>query len=96
MLDQHENLIHSLSGLLEHSATARVFMIAGFHTGRAVLAEFFRIAALHSLIPDDDRIEYNVVSGVSRPWEDDRGAEDVIERKQWLVVAKLKWNHKFL
>ena len=67
-------------------------MVAGFHTGRRVISDFCRVAAIHGLLPDDEGIrEHNVVSGLTRQWEEDRGMEDVIERKQWLVVARLRW-----
>ena len=93
MSDQHEALVSSMSQLLERSVSARIFIVAGMHTGRSVVSNFFRIAALYELIPDNDGIkEHNVVSGITRPWKDNRGAEDIVERKQWLIVAKLSWS----
>ena len=94
MFEQHNALIQSISLLLERSSLARLFLVAGIHTGRAVLSHFFHIAELTQLGPDDDGIvEYCVIDGSTRPWRKDRGPEDVLERKRWLIVAKLKWNN---
>jgi hypothetical protein len=41
---QHENLVRSMLHFLSLEPTARVFVIAGFHTGRARLANFFEVA----------------------------------------------------
>ena len=94
MPDQHVPLVRTISRMLEHSSSARVFVIAGFHTGRFILANFFCIAASEGLIPDEEDImEYNVTTQKTRPWKEDRIDEDVIERKQWLVVALLRWRN---
>jgi len=92
MSDQHEALVWSLTHFLEKSSAARVFMVAGLHTGRSVISNFFRVAGSRGLVPDDNGIEeHNVVNGITRGWEEERGIEDLVERKQWLVVARLKW-----
>lgn len=43
----HTALVKSISVLLARSKTARVYMVAGLHTGRATLVHFFR-TALHA------------------------------------------------
>ena len=92
MPDQHNALVWSLTHFLEKSSAARVFMVAGLHTGRSVISNFFRVAGSRGLVPDDNGIEeHNVVNGITRGWEDERGVEDLVERKQWLVVTRLKW-----
>lgn len=93
MSDQHQALVLTMSCLLEHTSSARILVIAGIHTKRSVVSAFFRIAELQGLIPDEEGIqEHNIMVGSTRPWRDDRGAEDTVERKQWLVVSKLKWS----
>jgi EEF1A N-terminal glycine/lysine methyltransferase len=94
MADQHVPLVHTVTQLLERSSSARVFMVAGLHTGRSVLSNFFRVAASKGLIPDDeDILEHNVTSEEARPWQAERIGEDVVERKQWLVLARLRWSN---
>jgi nicotinamide N-methyltransferase len=97
MSHQHCPLVASLCLFLERSLSSRIFVVAGIHTGRPVLASFFRVASSAGLVPDADGIsEYNIITGVQRPWMEDRGSEDSVERKQWLIVAKLGWskNHE--
>jgi EEF1A N-terminal glycine/lysine methyltransferase len=90
--ERHEPLVSTLTHLLERSPTARVFVVAGLHTGRSVISNFFRIAGSRGLIPDDNGItEHNVVDGRERTWKEQRRTEDVVERKQWLVVSQLRW-----
>ena|SRR5271155_852529 len=97
MSDQHSALVCTLSHLLERSASARVFVVAAFHTGRSVLSNFLRTAGLQRLIPDDCGIqEYNIIDGSTRLWKEDRGMEDIVERKQWLIVARLQWDQKLV
>lgn len=69
---------------------ARVWVIAGFHTGRAKLSEFFDVAAEEGLGVED--IWEKDVNGEEREWakERDGGGEDVTGRKKWLVVATLR------
>ena len=69
---------------------ARVWVIAGFHTGRAKLAPFFDVAAEEGLEVED--IWERNVEGMERKWakERDGGVEDVTGRKKWLVVAILR------
>jgi EEF1A N-terminal glycine/lysine methyltransferase len=93
MSDQHCALVKSLKLFLEQTSSSRIFLVAGIHTGRPVLTSFFKTAASSGLIPDEDGIiERSVITGVQRAWVEDRGLEDLVERKQWLVVAKLKWS----
>jgi EEF1A N-terminal glycine/lysine methyltransferase len=92
MSEQHDALVRSLVRLLQRSSEARVFIVAGLHTGRTILSSFFKVAESQSLIPDDYGVrEYNVLYGRDRPWTEMRGTEDAIERKQWLIIARLRW-----
>nr|POE56194.1 protein n-methyltransferase nnt1 [Quercus suber] len=90
MPDQHFNLIRSMSYFLTLEQDARVFVVAGFHTGRAKLAAFFDLADQEGL--DIEAIYEEDANGVRRPWMTarDGGAEDHRERNKWLVIARLR------
>jgi nicotinamide N-methyltransferase len=79
-------MLHFLS--LESSA--RIFVLAGFHTGRARLASFFELADQQGLEPDEIYEEDD--QGKRREWlpERNNGYEDHTERKKWLVIARMK------
>lgn len=90
MPSEHSNLVRSMLHFLTLDPKGRVFAIAGFHTGRAKLAEFFDCAVgegleIEEIYEEDDQ-------GVQREWADERdgGREDHTARKKWLVVARLK------
>ncbi|CAO1616599.1 unnamed protein product [Sympodiomycopsis kandeliae] len=84
----HPLLIHSLLALLsKQSPHARIFLSAGFHTGRPCIQRFFDMCkqgtisesesgALGRLIPDENVQfggiwEKNVISGEIREWQED-------------------------
>lgn len=90
MPHEHENLVKSMLWLLAQSSDARIFVVSGFHTGRAKLAGFFDEATAQGLVIDD--IYEEDAEGNKRPWatERDGGMENATERKKWLVEAVLK------
>lgn len=90
MPDQHENLVKSMLHFLSSDETARIFAIAGFHTGRAKLAAFFIEAQLQGL--DVEEIYEEDAEGVRRTWQEERdgGTEDHTERNKWLVISRLR------
>ena len=89
--EQHTSLVQSMTALLDYCSTARVLIVAGLHTGRGVLSHFFGVARENGLVSDEEGIqEKNVMDGTMRCWDENR-EEDVIERKKWLIIAKLKW-----
>lgn len=90
MVGEHESLVESMLHFLSHDEDAQVWVIAGFHTGRAKLAMFFDTAVEMGL--EISQIYERDVEGHERAWkrERDGGREDVTERKRWLVVAILK------
>ncbi|KAK8153746.1 hypothetical protein IWX90DRAFT_468461 [Phyllosticta citrichinensis] len=90
MPHEHLNLVRSMLQFLSPAADARVFVIAGFHTGRARMAAFFDVAADVGLLVED--VYEMDVEGRRREWarEGDGGAEDHGERNKWLVLARLK------
>lgn len=85
----HQELASSMLHFLSHDSDARVFTIAGFHTGRAKLAGFFDVAVEQGL--EVEEIFEEDVDGVRRSWakERDGGRENPTERKRWLVIAVL-------
>ncbi len=85
---QHANLSKSISWFMKPEGKA--WVVAGFHTGRAKMANFFveeNLAAQNLAI---ESITEKDPDGIEREWVFDRGIEDVTVRKRWLVVAVLK------
>ena len=87
---QHHSLAKSMLHFLSFNATARVWIVAGFHTGRANVASFFEVAVEAGL--EIEEIWERDINGGEREWmtERDSQAEDVTERKKRLVVAILR------
>jgi EEF1A N-terminal glycine/lysine methyltransferase len=91
LTQEHHNLARSMLHFLSPSPEARIFVVAGFHTGRAKLASFFEEVVGHEGLEVEDVYEMNA-DGHRRDWtpERDGGREDIGERKKWLVVSRLK------
>lgn len=91
MLGEHETLANSMLHFLADAPDARVFCIAGFHTGRAKLAPFFEDVIPQQGLEVEELFEMDA-DGVRRPWakERDGGREDIGERKKWLVVSRIR------
>lgn len=89
MPQEHENLVSSMLHFLSSDPKARIFAIAGFHTGRAKLAGFFTEAEAQGLAIEE--IYEEDAEGLRRAWSVDRdgGTEDHTERNKWLVVSRL-------
>ena len=87
---EHQSLVNSMLHFLSPSEDARVWVIAGFHTGRAKVSAFFDVAACAGLVTEE--IWECDVEGQERSWDPRRGSgkEDIGERKRWLVIAILK------
>lgn len=87
---EHYNLAQSMEHFLSHRDNARVWVIAGFHTGRAKLVSFFDIAAHAGL--ESEKIWERDADGNEREWVRERngGQEDAAGRNKWLVIAILK------
>jgi len=91
MPEQHNPLIDSIMCLLDRSPSSRILLISGLHTGRSVVVDFLRLARSRGLVPAGEGItERNTLDGRTRPWETDR-VDDIVKRKQWLVIAQLRW-----
>lgn len=88
---QHHSLAKSMLHFLSFNTTARVWVVAGFHTGRANVTSFFQVAVEAGL--EIEEIWERDINGVEREWikeRDDKTIEDFTERKKWLVVAILR------
>ena len=85
---QHENLMKSINHFMKPDGKA--WVVAGFHTGRAKMANFFVAETLAKHNLKVDSITERDPDGIERAWVFDRGIEDVTVRKRWLVIAVLK------
>ncbi|GFP59778.1 hypothetical protein ACSS6W_009645 [Trichoderma asperelloides] len=87
---QHANLRRSINHFLKKTGSARAWVVAGFHTGRAKMAGFYDADALREEGGVEiERIWERDCDGVERPWDVER-EDDITVRKRWLVVAVLK------
>jgi hypothetical protein len=87
---QHANLRRSIDYFLKKTDSARAWVIAGFHTGRAKMAGFYDAEALREEGGVEvERMWERDCDGVEREWDAER-EDDITERKRWLVVAVLK------
>lgn len=89
---QHDNLSKSIVHLLAREGGI-LLAIAGFHTGRAKVAAFFDSVERAGLELVEPIVEKDI-EGNQRPWEKDRGVEDPVDRKRWLVIGLFR--HKQL
>jgi EEF1A N-terminal glycine/lysine methyltransferase len=94
MPSQHHNLVRSITHFLsKQSPEACALVVAGFHTGRSIVADFLK--QFPTLIGMGDTREKLVVAdvyesnmnGARRPWQGNRADEDKEELKRWCVVA---------
>lgn len=86
---QHGNLLKSISWFLKEE-DGKAWVVAGFHTGREKMRGFYAESALKEAGLIIERIWERNAEGHEREWVEDRGLEDVTERKRWLVVGILK------
>lgn len=94
MPSQHRNIILSISHFLsKEDPSACALVVAGFHTGRDVVADFFK----QFPTPDGDKdlaqalsiaeIYETDMNGARRPWQESRAGEGREDAKRWCVVA---------
>jgi len=87
---QHDNLAKSVKTLLARDG--ELLVVSGFHTGRGQVAGFFDAAEKAGLAIV--KVTEKDIEGAEREWVRDRGQEDPVERKRWLVMGVFK--HKDL
>ena len=87
---EHQALVQSMLHFLSPCDDARIWVIAGFHTGRAKVVAFFDVAYSAGL--EADKMWERDTDGHERDWGVERNGveEDVEQRKRWLVVAILR------
>lgn len=93
MRSQHENLARTMQWFL--APGGRVWCVAGFHTGRAIVAGFFETAVENGF--EIERIfERDLVSRneqgeeIRREWNPLLKGEGPENRQRWCVIAVLK------
>jgi hypothetical protein len=86
---EHDNLVQSMIHFLSPDPSARVLVIAGFHTGRAKIATFFEEAVPPSGLEVEEIFDMDA-DGQRRTWDARAPEQPVGERKKWLVLAILK------
>ncbi|KAJ5369346.1 uncharacterized protein N7496_009106 [Penicillium cataractarum] len=93
MRSQHENLVRTIQWFL--APAGRVWCVAGFHTGRAIVAGFFETALKNGFeieqIFERDLISRDEEGGeIRREWVPLREGENPENRQRWCVIAVLK------
>ena len=74
MDDEHQNLVDSMLHFLSPEDDARVWVVAGFHTGRRKVADFFETARRSGL--EIERVWERDCEGREREWELGREGKD--------------------
>lgn len=93
MPSQHSNLITSIVLWLSRSSDSSAIVIAGFHTGRSTVRDFFSLATASSPEHGALRLTYIDeidVNGHRREWAPERTTETKEQAKQWCVVGILQ------
>ncbi|KAF7716647.1 Uncharacterized protein PECH_008216 [Penicillium ucsense] len=93
MRAQHENLVRTMEWFL--APGGKVWCVAGFHTGRAIVASFFETASRNGFeierIFEKDLVSRNEDGGeIRREWVPEREGESPENRSRWCVVAVLQ------
>ncbi|CAI7580824.1 unnamed protein product [Penicillium pancosmium] len=93
MRSQHENLARTMQWFL--APGGRVWCVAGFHTGRAIVAGFFETALENGFeierIFERDLVSRDKEGGeIRREWVPSREGENPENRQRWCVIAVLK------
>ena len=88
LASQHDNLAQSMAHFLALDHAARVLIVAGFHTGRAIVAQFFKSIPAVGLIIDE--IWEMSSDGCRRTWDPKRQGT-IGEGNRWMILASLKW-----
>jgi nicotinamide N-methyltransferase len=93
MLEQHTNLVRTMQWFM--APGGKVWVVAGFHTGRETVARFFETAIQNGL--EIERIFERDLIGktedgeqIRREWLPVREDEGPENRRRWAVVAVLK------
>ncbi|KAJ5875738.1 uncharacterized protein N7473_013085 [Penicillium subrubescens] len=93
MRSQHKNLARTMEWFL--APGGRVWCVSGFHTGRAIVADFFKTALENGFeverIFERDLVSRDKEGGeIRREWAPFREGEGPGNRQRWCVIAVLK------
>lgn len=87
----HALFLRALQKTLRRSADARVYLVAGLHTGRYTLQAFMDAVPRHNF-QFEEICEREVAGSASRPWDVERHEyDDDRERRRWVVWMVLRW-----
>ncbi|KAI8996620.1 hypothetical protein BD414DRAFT_478556 [Trametes punicea] len=87
----HGVFVESLGLTLRRSPEARIYLVAGLHTGRYVLQSFLRLIQGAGFVAEK-LVERRVGGSEQRPWSVERAEhEDERERRRWVVWMVFKW-----
>jgi nicotinamide N-methyltransferase len=90
--DLHGLFVATLRETLKKSATARVHLVAGLHTGRYTIQSFMT-AVRDAGFEVETALEKEVAGLGERLWSLERAErEDEKERRRWAVWIVLRWN----
>lgn len=94
---QHENLVRTMKWFL--APGGKVWVVAGFHTGRAIVAGFFQTAMengfeIERIFERDLMAKMEDGEEVRREWVPVREGEGPENRGRWVVVAVLTRNER--
>ncbi|CBF77292.1 hypothetical protein AN4541.2 [Aspergillus nidulans FGSC A4] len=92
MRSQHENLVRTMKWFL--APEGKIWVVAGFHTGREIVAGFFETAVslglkIESIYERDLNSSAEEGGEVRRAWVSFREGEGPENRRRWCVVAVL-------
>lgn len=95
MRSQHENLVRTMQWFL--APGGKVWVVAGFHTGRAIVAGFFETAVqngfeIERIFERDLMAKTEAGEEVRREWVTVREGESPENQRRWAVVAVLTRN----
>ncbi|KIP07144.1 hypothetical protein PHLGIDRAFT_30157 [Phlebiopsis gigantea 11061_1 CR5-6] len=91
--DLHGSFLKTLQQVLRRTKDARIYLIAGLHTGRYTLHAFMQMIEDYGLVLVSV-VEREVNGTLSRLWDVSRAeGEDEKERRHWVVDMELKWKN---
>lgn len=87
----HHLFLQALRSTLRKRPDARIYLVAGLHTGRYTLQAFMNAVSQYGL-EFEEITERRVGSSGSRPWGVERhDAEDDRERRKWVIWMVMRW-----
>ncbi|KAI0773319.1 hypothetical protein BD413DRAFT_473096 [Trametes elegans] len=90
--ETHRIFIETLRLTLAHSPDARIYLVAGLHTGRYVIQSFLRQISAAGFVAEE-LTEKRVGTSEERPWSVEHAVgEDEAERRRWIIWMVFKWH----